>query len=128
MAKEPNYSSSYGDGFPLSTSLPGKLKEDARTRLENQLEEMVRKIPSGTKLKATVLWGNPVKGIVRAAESGNFDLIVMATHGRKGMSSFFIGSVTEEVIRRAPCPVLSIRAKVMEERAEVSTLKGEEIS
>ena len=43
-------------------------------------------------------------------------MIVMATHGRGGVSRFLLGSVTEQVIRRAPCPVLAIRAKVARER------------
>ncbi len=102
--------------------------EDARTKTENRLEDMARKVPARVKVKTTALWGKPAKEIVQEAESGKFDLIVMATHGREGMSRFFIGSVTEEVIRRASCPVFVIRAKVAEERAEVSTLEGAGIS
>ncbi len=128
VAKEPNYSSYYGDGYTSNTTLPDQLREDTRARIESQLEDMARKVPARVKVKTTVLWGNPVKEIVQEAKSGNFDLIVMATHGRKGLNRFFIGSVTEEVIRRAPCPVLAIRAKVAKERAEVSTPEGAEIS
>ena len=91
VAKEPNYSSIYGDGYALGTSLPDKLREDARTRIESQLENMARKVPARAKVKTTVLWGNPVKEIVQVAKSGNFDLIVMATHGRMGLSRLFIG-------------------------------------
>ncbi len=127
--------SHYGDGYtPFGygqttiASMQDKQMEDARTKIESRLEDMARKIPTRVKVKTTVLWGNPLKEIVQAAESGNFDLIVMATHGRKGMNRFFIGSVTEEVIRRAPCPVLAIRAKVLEERVKVSTLAGAETS
>ena len=118
----------YGEGYGPSTSLRDKLWEITRTRLELQLGGMVRKISTSVKVKTTLLWGDPVKAIVQVAESGNFDLIVMATHGRKGMDRFFIGSVTEEVIRRAPCPVFVIRAKVSEEPVEASTLEGAEIS
>ncbi len=128
VAKEPNFSSIYGDGYVLSTSLPDKLWEITRTRIENQLEGMVRKISTRVKVKTTLLWGKPAKEIVKEAESGKFDLIVMATHGREGMNRIFIGSVTEEVIRRAPCPVFVIRTKVAEEPVEVSTLAGAEVS
>ncbi len=96
-------------------------------RLENQLEDMAKKVPTSAKVKTTLLWGNPAKEIVQEAKSGNFDLIVMATHGREGMSRLFIGSVAEEVIRRAPCPVFIIRTKAAEERVEVSTLEGAEV-
>jgi nucleotide-binding universal stress UspA family protein len=118
----------YGEGYAPSTSFPDKLTEVTRVRLENQLEDMARKVPARAKVKTTLLWGNPAKEIVKEAESGKFDLIVMATHGREGMSRLFIGSVTEEVLRRAPCPVLAIRTKVAEERSEVSTLEGAEVS
>ena len=54
--------------------------------------------------------GKPIDEIVKvAAES--FDLIVMATHGRTGLSKFVLGSVTEGVLRRSPCPVLVISAQ-----------------
>jgi nucleotide-binding universal stress UspA family protein len=118
----------YGEGYGPSTSFSDKIREDTRTRIERQLEDMARKVPTRAKVKTTLLWGDPAKGIVQVAESGKFDLIVMATHGRKGMNRLFIGSVTEEVIRRAPCPVLAIRAKVVEEPVKVSTLAGVEIS
>jgi len=135
VAEEPKIPSYYGDGYTpygygqtTITSIQDKLMEDARTRIEHRLEDMVRKVPRRAKVKTTLLWGNPVKNIIQMSESGNFDLIVMATHGRKGMNRYFVGSVTEEVIRRAPCPVFVIRTKVAEERVEVSTLAGAEVS
>jgi universal stress protein A len=47
---------------------------------------------------------------VLAAREG-FDLIVMGTHGRKGLGHVVLGSVAERVVRSAPCPVLTVRAK-----------------
>ncbi len=135
VAKEPKIPAYYGDGYTpygdsytTSTGFPNNLREDTRTRIENRLESMARKISPRTKVKTTLLWGDPAKAIVQVAKSGNFDLIVMATHGREGMNRLFIGSVTEEVIRRAPCPVFAIRAKVMEERVAIGTLEGAEIN
>ncbi len=116
----------YGEGYARTTSLANKLYDDTRTRLEGRLTDMVRKVSAKAKVKTTLLWGVPEKEIVQTAKSGNFDLIVMATHGRKGVSRLFIGSVTEEVIRRAPCPVFVIRTKMAEKRAAVSTLEGAE--
>jgi len=54
--------------------------------------------------------GKPIDEIVKVAAEG-FDLIVMATHGRTGLSKFVLGSVTEGVLRRSPCPVLVISAQ-----------------
>ncbi|HET8937539.1 MAG TPA: universal stress protein [Polyangiales bacterium] len=53
--------------------------------------------------------GRPAPAIARFAEQGGFDLIVMGTHGRRGLSHALLGSVTEEVIRRAHCAVMTVR-------------------
>ena len=47
--------------------------------------------------------------IIRACEEINADLIVMGTHGRRGVSRALLGSVAESIVRTAPCPVLTIR-------------------
>jgi nucleotide-binding universal stress UspA family protein len=52
--------------------------------------------------------GDPVRTIVNQALVTSADLIVMGTHGRSGFERFMIGSVTEKVLRRAPCPVLTV--------------------
>src|SRR5207244_11996854 len=52
--------------------------------------------------------GSPDKNIVERAKTEGVDLIIMATHGRGGLSRTFLGSVTDQVIRNAPCPVLAI--------------------
>jgi nucleotide-binding universal stress UspA family protein len=49
--------------------------------------------------------------IVDFAREGDFDLIVMGTHGRTGVKHALMGSVAERVVRKAPCPVLTLRAK-----------------
>ncbi|TMQ13132.1 MAG: universal stress protein [Deltaproteobacteria bacterium] len=47
--------------------------------------------------------------IVKAARSVRADLIIIGTHGRRGISRMLLGSVAEDVVRRAPCPVLAVR-------------------
>ena len=64
-----------------------------------------------TAVANTVLWGNPVEEIVAHARDRKIDLIVIATHGRTGLSHALLGSVAERIIREAPCPVLTIRSK-----------------
>jgi universal stress protein A len=54
--------------------------------------------------------GLPAEEIVRVAEERGCDLIVMGTHGRTGLSRLVLGSVAAEVMRRAPCPVLTLRS------------------
>src|SRR5262249_52455930 len=58
-----------------------------------------------------VCWGNPVEQIVDYAAEHEIDLIVIATHGRTGLSHIFLGSVAEQIVREAPCPVLTIRER-----------------
>ena len=52
--------------------------------------------------------GKPSDEIVRYAHEREIDLIVMGTHGRQGMSRVILGSVAERVVRKAPCPVLTV--------------------
>jgi nucleotide-binding universal stress UspA family protein len=53
--------------------------------------------------------GDPAGEIIRFANSGDIDLIVMGTHGRSGLPRILLGSVAEAVIRDAECPVLAIK-------------------
>jgi nucleotide-binding universal stress UspA family protein len=59
-----------------------------------------------------VEFGQPADTIVNYAEQHGVELIVLPTHGRTGMDRFFVGSVAERVVRRAPSPVLVLRAQV----------------
>jgi nucleotide-binding universal stress UspA family protein len=56
--------------------------------------------------------GEPGEEIVRVAKERNCDLVVMGTHGRTGLSRLLMGSVAERVMRRAPCPVLTLKAPI----------------
>jgi nucleotide-binding universal stress UspA family protein len=60
------------------------------------------------KVEEKVELGNPSKNIVEHAKTEGVDLIINATRRKGGLSRLFLGSVTEQVIRNAPCPVLAI--------------------
>jgi len=53
--------------------------------------------------------GNPYEEIIDLASTQPVDMIVMSTHGRTGPQRLVIGSVTEKVVRTAPCPVFTVR-------------------
>lgn len=53
--------------------------------------------------------GEPFLEIIRTAKEESADLIVMGTHGRTGLDHIFFGSTAERVVRKSPCPVLTIR-------------------
>jgi nucleotide-binding universal stress UspA family protein len=59
---------------------------------------------------ATVISGKPFIEIIRYARDEKIDMIIMATHGRSGLKSVMLGSVADRVVRKAPCPVLTIRS------------------
>jgi nucleotide-binding universal stress UspA family protein len=61
------------------------------------------------QVKQQVELGNPDENIIAKAKDEGADLIVISTHGRTGLSHMLTGSVTENVVRHASCPVLSIR-------------------
>lgn len=61
------------------------------------------------KVDSTLLEGAPFAEIVRHAREKGFDLIVIGTHGRTGLRHALLGSVAEKVVRKASCPVLTVR-------------------
>jgi nucleotide-binding universal stress UspA family protein len=63
----------------------------------------------GIDVEGEILQGDPAKTIVDYARETDVDLIVMGTHGRRGLSRVLLGSVTEAVMRTAPVPVLTVR-------------------
>lgn len=67
------------------------------------------------EVRTTAVRGDPAKGILRTVDEAGIDLLVMGTHGRSGIRSLLIGSVTEEVLHEAPCPVLAVRRREPEE-------------
>lgn len=65
--------------------------------------------------------GDPAHEILRVAEEDHADLIVMGTHGRGGLSRLLMGSVAEAVMRKAPCPVITVRtARTAEAKVEAA--------
>ena len=88
--------------------------------LRNQLEKFLvgaldrarEKVEAeGVKARSVFRVGVPYEEITAVAEEEGADLVVMTTHGRKGLSHLLLGSVTEKVIRTAPCPVLVVRPR-----------------
>jgi nucleotide-binding universal stress UspA family protein len=63
--------------------------------------------------------GNPFEAILEAAEDHQIDLIVLATHGRTGVKRLVIGNVAEKVVRHAPCPVLTVKPRLMRRKRKV---------
>jgi nucleotide-binding universal stress UspA family protein len=65
--------------------------------------------PPGVEVEYRLEEGDPASEIVRTAEEAGCDLIVLGTHGRRGLTRLVMGSVAEQVVRKAPCPVLTAK-------------------
>jgi nucleotide-binding universal stress UspA family protein len=88
-------------GFEANEIEPGLLLQDARQNLDN-LDI------TGLDVERRLVEGEPAAEILRQAEDIGASLIVMGTHGHTGMVRLLMGSVADEVIRKAHCPVLSV--------------------
>jgi nucleotide-binding universal stress UspA family protein len=87
--------------------------DETRRRLHADLDALVGRIlPEATGLHTAVATSRaPAAGLVHYADHVDADLIVVATHGRSGIRRLVLGSVAEEVVRTANCPVLTLRSK-----------------
>ena len=96
----------------LEASTWDRVDTETRRWAEHQVEKLNEKARKrGVRASAMIVTGDPAQQIVRMARSKRADLIVVGTHGRRGLSKFFLGSVAERVVATAPCPVMTVRGK-----------------
>ncbi len=91
--------------------LPVDLYQDQQKAALAKLNEIASQKLSGIEHKTAVYAGDVAGSILRAVDQFQPDLLVLATHGRTGLAHFVLGSVAEAVVRRASCPVLTIRGE-----------------
>ncbi len=87
---------------------PEELLQLGRTRMEKFCAEYLRDMKKS--VISQVEYGRPFAEIIDYAREHAIDLIVMGTHGRGAIAHMLLGSTTEKVIRKSPCPVLTIRS------------------
>ena len=96
----------------IESSTWERVDTEARRWIESQVAKAADRAKKlGVRASAIMVMGDPATQIVRVARSKRIDLIVVGTHGRRGMSKFFLGSVAERVIATAPCPVMTVRGR-----------------
>lgn len=81
------------------------------TALMERLSKLQATDPA-LKVERHVRRGDPAAEVLQMIQECNCDLIVMGTHGRTGLSRLLVGSVAEAVLRKATCPVLTVKAPV----------------
>lgn len=88
-----------------------EIDSDLWDRSHNKLMEIAQEAPGPeVDIEPFVIEGRATSEIVKFATENESDLIVIPTHGLTGLSRFLLGSATQKVVRRAPCPVLVVKA------------------
>lgn len=98
---------SAGEILIADPELEARLAENVNVQLDRLRADAERLLPGRVSAEATR--GDAATEIVRFAGKGGFDAVVMGTHGARGLRRLVVGSVTESVVRRAPCTVVVVR-------------------
>ncbi|MGH0030275.1 MAG: universal stress protein [Myxococcota bacterium] len=107
---QPSFSYGHG-GYGAAAAPPPPVMPELREQAEASLRDVAAGVAGPLAAEPHVLEGGDVtETLLLAAEKLGADLIVMGTHGRTGLAHVFLGSVTERMLRRAPCPVLGVQA------------------
>jgi nucleotide-binding universal stress UspA family protein len=97
----------FPEGPTLTPDIAVQIEKAAATALEGVAARAKRPgVETGTELRQ----GSPWREIDAAAREAHADLIVIGTHGRRGLARALLGSVAEKVVRTAGCPVLTVHA------------------
>ena len=91
--------------YPPLDEAQKKILENAEKTMDKVCEDHFKSYPD---LQRKVVYGDPPTEILKAIESEDFDLVIMGTHGRRGLGHTIFGSVAENVVKRSPVPVLTI--------------------
>ena len=102
------------DSVPAGALLSYRPLEELKSSMRTQAEDDMEKLHSewsehSFPVTKVIADGHPFVEIVRHAKKNDTDLIIMGTHGRGAIAHMMLGSVAEKVIRKAPCPVLTVR-------------------
>lgn len=106
VVEEPQIYSSLDMGA-VAIPTTGELVESANSRMKIFVDKHLVNAPHGAE--GTVVIGHAATEIVNSSLESGASMIVMTTHGYSGMKHVLLGSTTEDVLRHATCPVLSVR-------------------
>ena len=98
--------------------------EELRAAAQEQLDGL--QMPhANVRAERRLAQGDAVTEILRVAREANADLIILGTHGRTGLARLLMGSVAEQVVRKAACPVLTVKAPFPETVTEARPAAAE---
>ena len=90
---------------PSMDVLQKEALEGAEKAMDRACEEQLE---GRTNIERRIVSGDPATEILKTIESEDIDLVIMGTHGRKGLEHIVIGSVAENVVRKSPAPVMTV--------------------
>lgn len=101
---------------PVITAGGGVAAYPIPVPVTKELEGKLKAIDPGEGVQCSrqIVTGVPSTEISKFAEENDIDMIVLGTHGRTGLSRLLMGSVAEAVVRKAPCPVLTLKQPMQE--------------
>ena len=95
--------------FGAGLALPARVQE-SKQRVDREFDRLLESDrQNGKRVVRATAEGVPFVKIIGYAKENDIDMIIMGTHGRSGVSHMMIGSVAERVVRKSPCPVLTVR-------------------
>jgi nucleotide-binding universal stress UspA family protein len=113
VVEEPVYSAFWSDGLIAPEVLmppPEELREELDKKAEEVLAESAKPLrDAGIEVQPKIRFGNPASEVLKEAEEGGYDMVVMGSHGRGALGGFLLGSVSNRVAHHAKCPVLIAR-------------------
>ncbi len=85
---------------------------DLQTRAEEELVNLSKTLDPSIRVETMIKTGKPFVEIIETAKEKDIDLIIIATHGHTGVEHLLFGSTAEKIVRKAPCPVLTLREPI----------------
>jgi nucleotide-binding universal stress UspA family protein len=101
----------YSGDYPINPEVLKERESDSKSSAKEYLDQIVNRLESkDTELHSEVLVGHIADSLADFSEKNDFDLILIATHGRSGINRWVRGSIADKVLRGANIPVLMVRA------------------
>jgi nucleotide-binding universal stress UspA family protein len=108
---------------PVTDAVNVLLDDPSLTRQRQRLEQLQREAP-GVPFESRLAFGGAAAEILKTAQETGCNMIVMGTLGRTGLGRLLMGSVAEQVVRNAPCPVVTVNSPPREPAAKAEVSSG----
>ncbi|QLE86702.1 MULTISPECIES: universal stress protein [Shewanella] len=97
------------EGFQILAITPEELAQSMEAEAAEKMQQLLAQLDSELTIETVVRRGDPAEQIINEAVDSKAGMIVMASHGRSGLSHFLHNNVAEAVANRAACPVLVVK-------------------